>query len=461
MKITLIPNSIVARVTLLTIVWMFFLIGLFLSSLQTPLVNHIHKRVLANHANSLLELAWLLETSPTEMQSFILSAFNGGNRSAILLDTISSASTEKENLLSVLQRQDAQLAQTLIQKKARFRVLNALQLRAKSNIYPFENAGAPIIKTMSALEVAISLENEQILLVRLAPALVFESSPFGMIVISVLIVLSAPVLALALRLLLMAPIRQLQRKSEQMRLSDRESFLSDKGPIELRSLTLSVNGIRERLNKLIREREMMVSAIAHDVRTGLTRLRLRFDESNSLSYSTVKDDMRHLETLTADMLAYARAENISHHQQLVRLNEFVADLVHSLPFDVEFNEQVLKKPFDIVGDTVAIRRMFDNLVENARRYGNGKIEFRSRMLEHAYRVDIIDDGPGIPEHNLEQMFEPFQRMESSRNRETGGSGLGLGIARAIARAHGAQLQLENHLEGGLCASVSFPINIST
>ena len=115
----------------------------------------------------------------------------------------------------------------------------------------------------------------------------------------------------------------------------------------------------------------------------------------------------------------------------------------------------------IVGDPVALRRLFENLIENARRYGGGEIAVRLVKLAGGREVRIEDNGPGLPEDQLDTVFEPFRRGENSRSRETGGIGLGLGIARAIARAHGAKLRIENRPEGGLVAIVHFPECLST
>jgi len=115
----------------------------------------------------------------------------------------------------------------------------------------------------------------------------------------------------------------------------------------------------------------------------------------------------------------------------------------------------------IAGDPVALRRLFENLIENARRYGGGRIAVRVLTAGDGREIRIEDDGPGLPADQLEAVFQPFLRGEASRNRATGGTGLGLGIAKSIARAHGATLRLENRPEGGLAAIVRFPAHLRT
>jgi signal transduction histidine kinase len=103
-----------------------------------------------------------------------------------------------------------------------------------------------------------------------------------------------------------------------------------------------------------------------------------------------------------------------------------------------------------------LTRLFDNLLENARRYGSGLVLIHIENGDEGLFVDIIDDGPGIPPEDLNRIFDPFFRGERSRSRSTGGTGLGLGIARAIAHSHGAEITLSNRREGGLRARTSFP-----
>ncbi|MEL6415861.1 MAG: ATP-binding protein, partial [Pseudomonadota bacterium] len=117
--------------------------------------------------------------------------------------------------------------------------------------------------------------------------------------------------------------------------------------------------------------------------------------------------------------------------------------------------------FIIAGSALALHRLFENLIENARRYGRGCIAVRLRLASDGLRISVEDDGPGMSHEEREMAFQPFFRGEGSRNRETGGSGLGLGIARAIANTHGAHIALDNREEGGLVATVFFPQQLAT
>ena len=116
-----------------------------------------------------------------------------------------------------------------------------------------------------------------------------------------------------------------------------------------------------------------------------------------------------------------------------------------------------KNSFRIAADPVALTRVLDNLVDNAIRYG-GETTICYGETDLGFEIRIQDDGPGISEEHLEQVFEPFFRIESSRSKDTGGSGLGLGIARALIAAQGGDLDLSNRRTGGLCATIVFPIS---
>jgi len=216
--------------------------------------------------------------------------------------------------------------------------------------------------------------------------------------------------------------------------------------------------MRSRLAGLVREREQIMVAIAHDIRTGLTKLRLRMDASAALSPQIIEPDIAQMEHLLADMMAYARAEHPVTGPELVEIGALVSALAQAAPYPVQM--ETAASDFHVAGNPVALTRLFDNLLENARRYGAGEIVVRMTTGGDGFSVDILDDGPGIPSHEMDRIFEPFVRGESSRNRETGGTGLGLAIARAIAHAHGAQITLSNRPEGGLRARTFFPKQVA-
>ncbi|MEO0698600.1 MAG: ATP-binding protein, partial [Pseudomonadota bacterium] len=168
-----------------------------------------------------------------------------------------------------------------------------------------------------------------------------------------------------------------------------------------------------------------------------------------------------MERLISDMLAYARAETPVVEPELIELRKFVTDMAGAAPFPVAIAQDNEDDTFVIAGNSLAVGRLFENLFENARRYGAGSVWLTLDHVPQGLAITIEDNGPGIPPAELDHVFEPFYRGEGSRNRGTGGAGLGLGIARAIAHSHGAQITLVNRDEGGLRACVTFPEALRT
>jgi signal transduction histidine kinase len=214
--------------------------------------------------------------------------------------------------------------------------------------------------------------------------------------------------------------------------------------------------MQQRLAHSMAERSRVLTAMSHDLKTPITRMRLRTD---MLEDEAVREkferDLAEMEQMVTQTLEFMRDATDTEPVKRVDLMA----LVESLQADYED----MAKEVRIMGRVsrplaarpVAMRRCLTNLVDNAIRYGaRATID----LAEEADRVilRVLDDGPGIPEAQLERAFEPFYRGEASRSRETGGFGLGLGIARNIARAHGGELTLKNRPEGGLAATLTLP-----
>jgi signal transduction histidine kinase len=200
----------------------------------------------------------------------------------------------------------------------------------------------------------------------------------------------------------------------------------------------------------------MVAAISHDLRTPITRLRLRAEFVDDADQQRkLLADLDEMEAIINSTLGFTREESDpepSGPLDLKALLEEVASGHQGATF-----AEVPADGFDIRGRKVALKRCFDNLVGNAIRYGR-RARIRLSSVQGRHRVTIEDDGPGIPEDRLEDVFRPFVRLEASRNRESGGAGLGLTIARSIVLAHGGTIRLSNRPEGGL-ASVGCGMNL--
>ncbi len=449
-------SSIVFKVTALTVVGLMLMLAGVLLLIQTLLLTTlIYPRTLSDNAGSIAELVWLLESSPEAIDPFILSVYDSGFRTAVISGAFTEGLEPNGDMQARLVNGESDVAARLEGSDIRFETLGTFQVRAR-----MRQEGANPKRVLFALQVAIELRDGRVLNVWLAPALTFSRQPAALFAVGLVIVSLSIALGLAIAAVTLRPIRQLEQDAARVELGEAGAAISETGPIELRRLSAALNRMRGRLTGLIREREQMVAAIAHDIRTGLTRIRLRMDEHGAVSASEIECDVAQMEMLISDMVAYARAESPSGPQELIRLEAFVADVVEAAPHAIELNLPE-GDDFMFVGDPIALRRLFENLIENSRRYGGGEIAMRVIASDAGRDVCVEDNGPGLPEGQLETVFQPFQRGEHSRNRTTGGSGLGLGIARAIARAHGASLRLENRPKGGLAAIIHFPEALRT
>jgi signal transduction histidine kinase len=241
-----------------------------------------------------------------------------------------------------------------------------------------------------------------------------------------------------------------------------EGQLSPQGPDDVRRLIVAHNAMEARISTMLDEKDVMLGAIGHDLKTPLAALRVRIesvedDAERARMAATIEDIVRSLD----DILSLARVGRPSDPREQSELSALVASVVE------EYED--MDAPVEL-GDTQRIvlplratwlRRGLRNLIDNALRYGRRARVSLVRESRQAV-IWIEDDGPGIPEAQIEQMMEPFSRGEPSRNTETGGAGLGLTLARAIAEQHGGALTLANRRGPdekvvGLVATLSLPL----
>ena len=232
--------------------------------------------------------------------------------------------------------------------------------------------------------------------------------------------------------------------------------LSLKGTAEINVAVNAFNDMQDRLRRYVEDRTAMVGAIAHDLRTPLTRLRFRIENVPEETRVKMSADLDQMEEMISAALTFVRDASGPAERtplELSSLLESVCDEMADTGSDtqVERGDKVI-----LEGDPVALRRLFSNLLENA-------VKFGTRARARVYRdgasaiVEIEDDGPGIPAEDAERVFEPFYRREPSRSRQTGGIGLGLAVVRSVARGHGGDVVMRNREGGGLTARVELPL----
>ena len=246
-----------------------------------------------------------------------------------------------------------------------------------------------------------------------------------------------------------AAVRALQPES-------RAEQVPEDGPRELRELGRAFNGLQGRIKRLIDERTRTLAAMSHDLRTPLTRLKLRLEDVEPATAKAMAADIEELEQICDATLAYLRGEKSGEDARaidLAALLETIASDAADRGLDVSVSGP---RSLAVFGRRLGLKRAFANIVQNALKYG---VRAQISMVAVAERaqVQIDDDGPGIPDDKLAAVLEPFVRLDDSRSRETGGAGLGLAIAKANIEADGGTLSLSNRPQGGLRVIATLPL----
>ena len=252
------------------------------------------------------------------------------------------------------------------------------------------------------------------------------------------------------------PLTLLADAAEKLGKNINQPPIPEAGPAEVQRAARSFNAMQQRLANAISERTRVLTAMSHDLKTPITRMRLRTEMlEDEAAREKFDRDLAEMEQMVTQTLEFMR--DATDREPVQRID--VMALLESLQTDY----QDTGKQVEIRGSAarplaarpVALRRCLTNLLDNAIRYGaRATVEIAEDAGKLAVRV--LDEGPGIPAEQIERAFEPFFRGEASRSRDTGGFGLGLGIARNIARAHGGDLTLKNRPGGGLAAELILP-----
>ncbi|MBN5079551.1 sensor histidine kinase [Stenotrophomonas maltophilia] len=261
-------------------------------------------------------------------------------------------------------------------------------------------------------------------------------------------VLLAPLAAWA-SIRLGRPLRRLADASARVDLQA-DTPLPDDGPREVQMLAAAIGTGRERLRAQAQDMTHMLAAVAHDLRTPLTGLRLRAEFAPTPQAARMVADIERMDTMIEQVLDYARGELQPLQMRPLDLAALLEECVQAaLLRGVEIS---IQGPDSLPwhGDALLLRRAFDNLIDNADRYA-GAVELRLAVVERGVQLEVMDRGPGIAEGDRVRLLQPFQRSERSRSRTTGGAGLGLAVAANVARRHAGELQLLHREGGGLVA----------
>ncbi|EOD54360.1 ATP-binding protein [Aeromonas molluscorum] len=252
------------------------------------------------------------------------------------------------------------------------------------------------------------------------------------------------------------PLKQLARNADKLGRGEETALLKEEGPTEIRDSIQAFNRMHTRLDRFVQDRTQMLAAISHDLRTPITSLRLRSEFlADGEDKDRIQQTLQQIEQMLAATLSFARDEGT---QEQTRELDLVS-LLESLCDDYADMGQPVH--FEAEGKLVyacranAMRRVLQNLVGNALKYA-GEVEVRLEPSPQELIIRVLDQGPGIAQDQLDEVFKPFVRLDEARNTESGSVGLGLSIARTLVHQHGGELTLHNRAEGGLEARIRLP-----
>ncbi len=251
-----------------------------------------------------------------------------------------------------------------------------------------------------------------------------------------------------------APIDRFARAAEALGRAPNAPPIQVTGPAEIGRAGRAFNDMQARIQRYVQDRTAMVGAISHDLRTPLARMRFRLERAPPELKGPILSDVRQMEEMVESVLSFvrdSREPGVRQRVDLLSVLECVVDDA-ALNGDVRIIEG---RPLEVDGDALALQRLFANLVDNAAKYGaRARVSLEDRLGESV--VEIEDDGPGLSPANIERVFTPFYRANTARNLDVGGVGLGLAVARSIARAHGGEIELRTRPDG-LTAVVRLPL----
>ena len=273
--------------------------------------------------------------------------------------------------------------------------------------------------------------------------------------LSLYLLLLVPIMLIAWRAA--RPLRDLTRAARTNPALRDATPLEEEGPSDMRDLIAAFNAYRARIATMLSDKDRMLGAVGHDLRTPLASLRVRVEQ---IEDDALRDKMiASIEEMTAmlsDILALARSGAGTEAQERIPLRELIGEL--AADYQERGQEVAVAEVADVavLARPMLLKRALRNLADNAVAYGV-RARLSVRVEDDAARIAVSDDGPGLTEEQIRTLIEPFARGDQSRNRATGGAGLGLSIARDIAEGEGGSLTLSNRPGGGLDAVIALPV----
>ncbi len=253
------------------------------------------------------------------------------------------------------------------------------------------------------------------------------------------------------------PLRKFKVAAERLGVDLHAAPLDLYGPKVVRETAFAMNRMQNRIQDLIRDRTQMIAAISHDLRTPITRMKLRLqlldDQSGTAACIQDLDEMNEMIKAVMDFSRDDAEKEPMMRIELASLVETICNDAVDMGHLLTFQGHVQRVP--VMGRSLDLKRAFTNVINNACRYGT-RVSVDLSVVSRQARILIKDDGPGIPEDEIERVFEPFYRAEKSRNRDTGGVGLGLAVTEGIIHAHEGKIRLRNVKPSGLLVTIMLP-----
>jgi two-component system osmolarity sensor histidine kinase EnvZ len=277
----------------------------------------------------------------------------------------------------------------------------------------------------------------------------------GLLLISIMALVLLVVTAAVLARRVTAPLTRLSLAAEEVAKGRSPEPLPERGPRELANLARQFNETSQQVRELLADRTVLLAGISHDLRTPLTRLRLALemlpDNVDPALKSRMESDVDEMNEQVSQAVDMGRNLGAG-ERQTVDVATLIGEVVGGRPRLAWLHHGTCYQSVNVL----ALRRILGNLIENALRYSNAAVEVRLDCSHQVGVIFVLDRGPGIPESEREAVFRPFYRLESSRNRSTGGSGLGLAVVRQLAMANDMEVHLSSRVGGGTVASVRLP-----
>lgn len=253
-----------------------------------------------------------------------------------------------------------------------------------------------------------------------------------------------------------SPIQKIKLSAESLGIDLEKKPFAVYGPKVVREMSHALNQMQNRILQLVRNRTQLLAAISHDLRTPIMRAQLRtqFIEDSNYKEQLI-DDLREMEKMISETLLFA-SEDLNQEEKkdidLVSLIGLICDDAVDMGSEVAFHISSHRIKFS--GRPIALKRAFTNLINNAIRYAGNAVVILKQNTKNIFII-VEDNGPGIPEADMEKVFEPFYRSEQSRSKESGGVGLGLSVTKEIILGHQGTIKLTNKKTGGLKVVVKF------